>query len=220
MSVRPELATRSADRREPDDLQREAEAIRADLGRTLAALERRLSPKQLLDRSLDYVQANGGDVLQKIGAAVNRNPVPILLTSAGLLWIAASSRKSHKKPHFEGPSAAPRSGDFDRPSQSFDGSSRAQRTANRIKQRASRTYDTTRERTAEVGHALNDLIQEQPLVCGAVALAIGALLGAALPATDYERDLVARARDSAGPLLDDVSQALRNKDAGAQPTSH
>ena len=55
------------------------------------------------------------------------------------------------------------------------------------------------------------------------ALGVGAVIGAALPTTEYERDLVARARDSAGPLLDDVSQALRsagNTEVGSQTISH
>ena len=198
---------------DPEDLQREADAIRADMDRTLDALERKLSPKQLLDRSLSYVQANGGDLLQKIGATVNKNPLPLLLTSAGLVWLVASSRRSGSS-RYEGSSSSPRSGDFDRATQSFqeasyEGSSRVKRAASQLRQRANRTYGATRERTYAVGRNLNGLVQEQPLVCGAIALAVGAVIGAAFPASRFERDLVARARESAGPLLDEMSQSLQ-----------
>jgi ElaB/YqjD/DUF883 family membrane-anchored ribosome-binding protein len=225
--------------REPEDFQRESEAIRAEMNRTLSALERKLSPRQLLDRSLDFMQANGGEVLQKIGATVNKNPLPLLLTSAGLIWLVAASRSSSSTKHRfdKGPlargtsslstssastaSMSMRSGDFDRSSQSFDTTS-MQRKAGRLKQRASRTLDATRsrasrtwgatrDRTQELGQNLNGLVREQPLVCGAVALAVGAIIGAAFPASAYERDLVARARQAGSDMLDDISAQAGNQ---------
>jgi ElaB/YqjD/DUF883 family membrane-anchored ribosome-binding protein len=229
MSATPGTDSDNFEQRDPEDLQREADAIRADMDRTLDALERKLSPKQLLDRSLTYMQANGGDILQKIGAAVNKNPLPLLVTSAGLIWLAASSRKSSSRSRF-GSSSSLRRGDFDPSTQSFQGSdmssygmgegstsadsSRVKRATNQLRQRASRTYDATRQRTYEVGRNMNGLIQEQPLVCGAVALAVGAVIGASIPASRFERDLVARARESAGPLIDEMSQSLQG--GGAQ----
>ena len=68
-----------------------AERIRADLDRTLDALERKLSPSQLLDRSLAYLREHGGDMAVALGDSVRRNPVPILLTVAGLGWLIVSS---------------------------------------------------------------------------------------------------------------------------------
>jgi ElaB/YqjD/DUF883 family membrane-anchored ribosome-binding protein len=234
MSATPGIDSDNFEQRDPEDLQREADAIRADMDRTLDALERKLSPKQLLDRSLTYMQANGGDLLQKIGAAVNKNPLPLLVTSAGLIWLAASSRKSSSRSRF-GTSSSLRRGDFDPSTQSFQGSdtssygstgddsSRVKRATNQLRQRASRTYDATRQRTYEVGRNMNGMIQEQPLICGAVALAVGAVIGASLPATRFERDLVARARESAGPLIDEMSQSLQGGGAaqtgGGQSTS-
>jgi ElaB/YqjD/DUF883 family membrane-anchored ribosome-binding protein len=228
MSATPGTDSDNFEQRDPEDLQREADAIRADMDRTLDALERKLSPKQLLDRSLTYMQANGGDLLQKIGAAVNKNPLPLLVTSAGLIWLAASSRKSSSRSRFESSSSL-RRGDFDPSTQSFQGSdmsssygstdegaSRVKRATNQLRQRASRTYDATRQRTYEVGRNMNGLIQEQPLVCGAVALAVGAVIGASIPASRFERDWIARARESAGPLIDEMSQSLQGGGGGAQ----
>ena len=67
-------------------------AIRADLDRTLDALERKLSPSQLLDRSLAYLRDHGGDMARNVGDAVRRNPVPILLAVAGIGWLVARRR--------------------------------------------------------------------------------------------------------------------------------
>ena len=220
MSATPGFEQNRDELREPEELQREADAIRADMDRTLNALERKLSPKQLLDRSLSYMQANGGDVLQKIGATVNKHPMPLLLTSAGLIWLAAASRSSSSSRRWDSSSVSPRSGDFDPSSQSFETSSqhltgklkqRANRTLDATRQRASRTLSATRERTQELGQNLNGLVREQPLVCGAIALAVGAIVGAAFPSTAYERNLVARAREAGESMLDEAPGASNDK---------
>lgn len=225
MSTKPGIDQPREARRDPDDLQREADAIRADLDRTLGALERKFSPKQLLDRSLSFMHENGGDILQKIGANVSKHPLPLLLTSAGLVWLIAANRSSRSTNRFDSPSTSPRHGDFDPESQSFEaGSTRTRRAANRLKARASQTFDRTRERTVDLGRSLNDVVQEQPLVCGAIALAVGAVVGAAIPATEYERDLIARARANSGSLLNDLKSEAEGLQAAATsaptPTSH
>jgi ElaB/YqjD/DUF883 family membrane-anchored ribosome-binding protein len=232
MSATPGFDQHRDEAREPEELQREADAIRADMDRTLNALERKLSPKQLLDRSLTYMQANGGDVLQKIGATVNKHPMPLLVTSAGLIWLAAASRSSSSHRRRDSASVSPRSGDFDPTSQSFETSpsnlsgklkQRANRTLDATRQRASRTLSASRERTQELGQNLNGLVREQPLVCGAIALAVGAIVGAALPITAYERNLVARARESGESLLDNAPGAGNDtigKNADTPLTAH
>ena len=77
--------------RDPEQLERAAERLRADLDRTLDALERKLSPSQLLDRSLAYLREHGGDMAVAVGDSVRRNPVPIMLAVAGLGWLVVSS---------------------------------------------------------------------------------------------------------------------------------
>src|SRR5690606_35999235 len=96
---------------------------------------------------------------QRIGVIVNKNPLPLLLTSAGLIWLAAASRASgtHKE-HFDRASTVPR-GDFDASSEgatspsfstqpSDDSSMRrtVKGKAGELKDRAHRTLDATRER--------------------------------------------------------------------------
>lgn len=221
--------------RDSQQLEREADAIRADLDRTLNALERKLSPRWLVDRSLNFVQANGGEVLQKIGVTVNKHPLSILLASAGLVWLVASRRSSkHRHRSYAArPSAAPRSGDFDPASQSFGSSlhdrthdlkQRAYRTLDATRARASRSWESTRDRTRGVGRDVNGLIREQPLVCGAVAVAVGAIVGAALPASSYERDLITRARETGDGVLDDMASNTQREEplagSSAPPTSH
>ena len=85
------------EKRDPADIEREASEIRADMDRTLDALERKFSPGQLLDRSLGYLRTHGGDLTRTIGDTVKQNPVPILITAAGLTWLIASAVSSRSR---------------------------------------------------------------------------------------------------------------------------
>ena len=219
MSATPEGGPSRDEADEPQDLERASDAIRADLDDTLNAIERKFSPRQLLDRTLNYLQANGGDILQEIGATVNRNPIPLLVTSAGLIWLLASSRR----PSRSAMSSWTGSQDFE--SASKANGARARRAATRVKETATKTLDVTRQRTANLGRSVNDVIEEQPLICGAIAVAVGATIGAAFPATQVERELAERARGAGESLLTDLKtqrepQAIQATSLGAQTLSH
>jgi hypothetical protein len=59
----------------------------------------------------------------------------------------------------------------------------------------SRTLESTRARAQQVQQRATTMLDEQPLVVGAIALAAGAVLGAALPTTQYENRTVGPVRD-------------------------
>jgi hypothetical protein len=65
----------------------------------------------------------------------------------------------------------------------------------RIGRRARRTYEDAWQRTGRGRRGVSYLWREQPLVFGAVGLAIGALLGAALPRSRYEDEWLGEAAD-------------------------
>jgi ElaB/YqjD/DUF883 family membrane-anchored ribosome-binding protein len=223
------------------DLRGEADAIREDLELTLHKLERRLSPGELLDRSLEYVQANGGDVMQKIGATVSNNPLPLLVTSAGLIWLFASSRSTGSRARFTSGSSSQRFGEFDSTAStegstggSAEGSAegmrgKAQAVKQRVKQtvgtaqsRAANALHSTRDHAREYGDTLHNFVTEQPLACGAIAIAVGAVIGAAFPASAYERNLVASARTAAGNAVEAMNEGESesgNARGGAAGTS-
>ncbi|HLS82100.1 MAG TPA: DUF3618 domain-containing protein [Steroidobacter sp.] len=220
---------------EPAELEREASAIRADMDRTLEALEQRFAPRQLLDRSTEYLRVHGGDLTRKIGDTVKQNPMPVLLTAAGLTWLIASSLKSRRESD-EYASSYDESHDYatsseEQAAEQDDGGGLKQKlgeTLSRGKERlhagrerlrekaatvkeswrssrsrggerVSASMQSTRERARERAHHAQEraqaLIDEQPLLVGALALAAGALLGAALPTTQYERRTMGPVRD-------------------------
>jgi Protein of unknown function (DUF3618) len=188
--------------RDPREIQREADAIRADLERTLHALERKLSPRQVWDRSLQRARANGGELLQRVGETAKQHPVPFMIASAGALWLATSRRKHSKHDRDLAASIAQRRGDFDRVAQ----------TLREVGERSTgRPFDAARANSAATGGKLNQMLRKRPTVYGTLALALGAAVGATLPPSRYERSLAVRARDAAGPLIKQAAQAIRNR---------
>jgi hypothetical protein len=203
--------------RDPSDLEREASAIRADMDRTLDALERKFSPGQMLDRSVGYLRDHGGDLARNIGETVKQNPIPVLLTTAGLAWLITSSIRSRSgysadlygDPYGDDYSAEPGlkekvtsklQAGAEAVSQKFHaGTDAAQRTWRSSRSaasgRVSRAMDVTRERAQQVQQRAHGMLEEQPLVLGALAVAAGAIIGAALPTTQYENRTVGRVRD-------------------------
>lgn len=77
-----------------------------------------------------------------------------------------------------------------------------------------RAYDKVGEYGATAQEQYNHHIEENPLAVGAVALALGAAIGFAIPSTRYEGELMGEARenlmqkaqDSAGVLVDKVRE--------------
>lgn len=72
-------------------LETEVDRNRADLSRTLNAVEEKFSPDRLLRQTVEYLQHNGSDVARSFGRSLKDNPVPLLLTGVGIAWMMASS---------------------------------------------------------------------------------------------------------------------------------
>ena len=187
--------------RDPSDLEREASEIRANMDRTLDALERRFDPGQLLDRSLNYLRDHGGEFTRSIGETVKENPVPVLLTAAGLAWLITSSLGARSKasepfsdPYSDETNLRERFGEAAQ--ESAVAAKRGWRaTGTAASGRVAQAMSATRVRARQAQDRARVLMDEQPLVLGALALAAGAIVGAALPTTRYENRTVGPVRN-------------------------
>src|SRR3546814_9150854 len=54
---------------------------------TLDALQRKLSPGQLMDQALDYLRNGPGGFASNLGSRVRDNPIPVALTAVALGWL-------------------------------------------------------------------------------------------------------------------------------------
>jgi ElaB/YqjD/DUF883 family membrane-anchored ribosome-binding protein len=230
-------------RKDPATLEREIDQTRANMDRTLGALERKFSPGQLLDQAMEFARENGGEFANNLGRSVKENPVPALLTAVGIAWMVASTNRP--KPSladayddryarddlnavdfddtgYEDDAGDQKEGLTDKAQRlkaSAEGSlseagQRVKSAAERARQKLAGTKDTVSAglrrssgtaqfQTQRVREGFNSLLTEQPLLLGALGIAVGAAIGAALPATEQEDRLFGSARDKA---LSEVKQ--------------
>lgn len=206
--------------KDPAELEREIDQTRAEIGDIVHALENKLSPGEMIDTALGYVRGGGGEFFSNLSNTVKANPVPTVLTSIGLIWMMAGQ---NRQPHSNVTTTGYASGSTgssvkdnmkDKLSSTTQGLK--QQSAS-IKDKASqmsgsvseslgnartRASDTTRQASEKLrGGAnrarggFNQLLQEQPLALGAIGIAVGALLAAAVPHTRREDEMLGEASD-------------------------
>jgi ElaB/YqjD/DUF883 family membrane-anchored ribosome-binding protein len=208
--------------RDPENLERTADEIRADMDRTLDALERKLSPSQLLDRSLEYLRDHGGDMARTVGETVRSNPVPIVLAAAGIGWLVAASLRGRSGDDlddtFGDESPYAQQSSRGRLHERFDSAReriRSSRGATMAAEKLSQASSATRERARQAQDQVISVVEEQPILMGGIAVAVGALIGALIPTTGYEDRTVGQIRDRAMERAKEVGerqyQNLRSK---------
>jgi ElaB/YqjD/DUF883 family membrane-anchored ribosome-binding protein len=247
-------------RDDPSAIERDNEEIRADMNATLDALGRKLSPGQLIDSSVNILRDHGAEFAANLGRQAKANPVPLLITSIGLIWLLASRNQSsadrgratygtddYRSQGYSGYSEGASDEDRWSTGGSYRGNGngatsedtgpgvkeRVQEAAAHLKERvhdgaaaareklrASRERiraskeravagkDTAMGRVGSVARStrtqarrakdsFSTLVDEQPLALGAIGIAIGAIIGASLPNTRREDELLGRTRDRA-----------------------
>ncbi len=76
----------------PDQLEREIDMRREHIVDTLDELGNRLSPRYMVDQTVNYVRGNAGVFSRNLSSTVSHNTGPLLLTAAGLLWMFSNLR--------------------------------------------------------------------------------------------------------------------------------
>ena len=78
----------------PNEILAEIDRTRGEMDRTLAAIEQRLTPGQLVDQGLDYLRQSGAnEFVQNLGGTAKQNPMPVAVTAIGLAWLMALGRQ-------------------------------------------------------------------------------------------------------------------------------
>ena len=222
--------------KDPARLEREIDQQREDINHIVDALENKLSPGQMFDRLMHFGKGNGREFAQNISQAVKANPVPALLTSVGLLWLYASRNEPAPSPGMgrsnyvgAGPDGSDGEGMMDRARNlgeevSDTVSSTWNQARSRVSDTASQMADTAQGARASLQQqkdramqGYNHLLRDNPLALGAIGIAVGALLGAALPTTEPENRLMGEASDD---LADKARQAVQSGADKARETMH
>ena len=178
----------------PDEILAEIDRTRGEMDRTLAAIEHRLTPGQLVDQGLDYLRQSGAnEFVQNLGGTAKQNPVPVAVTAIGLAWLMALGRQPAQQNYGSTSSSGIR-----------EGMSSMRDKASGVMQSASGKLGSARDGATQLGDSakqqwqrarggIDSLVNEQPLALGAIGLAIGAILGAAAPRTRLEEETIGQA---------------------------
>lgn len=193
----------SQDRRSAAEIEREIEADRQALDRTLDEIRGRLSLDRIPDEIIDRMRDGGWDLGRSILRKAGENPAPLALAAASLAWLLVS-----RHPPQEGRATAGSRPDDDTPAPAAfirdpGAADAAQTTAEEMREGIMRgTEDMSRtarqrvlaartrayeaqleaERQLVPGRkGTSDLFGNHPLVVGALALAAGAALGSLVP---------------------------------------
>lgn len=228
----------------PETIEREIDEQRASIGNIVDALESKFTPGQVFDQALSFMQSNGSSFLSNLGTSVRNNPVPAVLTSVGLLWLMMSQNRPPT------PRVGYRAGP-DQHTGLADGLDSARDHLHQTADALKEGYQGVKDKAAHLGdtlggagdtlsHAVHDagdrltrstqvlgnqfshLLKEQPLMVAAAGIALGAMLGAALPSTAAEQRYMGKT--SAG-LADKVKQQAREgfeavRDTVTKTTDH
>lgn len=204
----------------PEQIEREIDAQRASIGNIVDKLESKFTPGQMFDQAWGMLQNNGSTFVSNLGTNVRNNPVPVVLTSIGVLWMMMSQNRppAPQTAYRDGPDQG-KVGDWaDGVGEGLNSArDSVQQTTDSLKEgyRALKSKavhlgdnvgaageslshamhgagDRLNRGTQVVGEQFNQLLKEQPLIVAAAGIALGALIGAALPTTSAEQRYMGR----------------------------
>jgi Protein of unknown function (DUF3618) len=207
-------------KKDPATIQREIDYTRAEMNKTLDALEQKLTAGQLLDQCLSFFGKTGRDVGTSLGRSFQDNPIPLVLTATGIAWMMTSPRDrntsattndervygaateaydaaTEKVSHLSTQAKSSALSARDQLARSKDAMKDAMTdTVDAVKERASSTASIAHDQARRIRQQFSSTLEEQPLVLGAIGLAIGAAIGLVVPSTDQEDRFMGEARDN------------------------
>ena len=199
-----------------EELEREAEAVRNRMTETAETLQRKLSPGELLDEIGTYLKNSDGPVaLHNLKTQVRDNPLPLAFIGVGLAWlfmgggpktdaIAKKMNSSHDREGREpwGSAAyqmatgtntdSAQSSVGDKANSALHSVGRhAQSAGEAINEAGRRASAKARYAGGNAQRMFSDTLEKEPLILGALGIAVGAAVGAMLPTSRVEEEVLA-----------------------------
>jgi ElaB/YqjD/DUF883 family membrane-anchored ribosome-binding protein len=243
--MKDELKTES--QKSPETIEREIDEQRAHISHIVDALGSKFTPGQMLDQALTLAKGNGSQFFGNLGTTVRDNPVPTVLTTVGLCWLMLGQNRPPRVGYRVGPDqdasgwSEGLAGGLDSAKEHLHSTTDSLRDGfHHLKDKASHLADglgasasharskahETGERVAhgsqDLGDQFSRLLKEQPLMMAAAGIALGAMLGAALPSTATEQRVMGK---TSADLADKARQAAREgyatvRDSVSKTTEH
>jgi hypothetical protein len=201
--------------RSPSEIEAEVMRVRREMDATLSEIEGRLTTGQLVDQGLDYLKNSGArEFASNLGSSVKYNPLPVTLVGIGLAWLMFASRRGASAGAYAYEGTGQSTGVRERASEALN---RVSETAASTRETAARSMHAVSQRWAETSTSVRDrarqaaesgrrqaerardgfqyMLREQPLALGAIGLAVGAAVAAAVPRSRQEDEWMGEASD-------------------------
>jgi hypothetical protein len=229
--------------KDPAQLEHEIDQQRHHIEQIMSALENKLSPGEMFDRMLNLGKGGGREFAGNLAQTVKANPVPALLTAAGLMWLYSSSRNntmggamaSGYGTTTTGTTASASHADASTGMHGSSGGMReklgsarsrvsesAHHVAGSVRERAHgaaetarRGADTARRGVTRANDGFRHMLDENPMAAGAIGIAVGALLGSMIPTTRKEDELMGETRERITGKARDLAREGRDTLANA-----
>ena len=194
----------------------EIERTRADMGETVDAIQEKLSPESMRAQARTQVKESARDAGSGLMDTIKQNPVPVAMVGAGLGWLAWSAGSG---------GSGPGDGSYGNSSGSLaqQAPSRAQQATGQAQEKASQAGEQAQQQARRAKSGFQQTLQENPLVLGALAFAVGAAFGFSVPGTRKEDELMGEKRDQfanqAQQKLDETQQRVQRVAEQARSTA-
>lgn len=201
----------------PAEIERDIEQTRADVSATIDAIQSKLTPGQMMDQAIAYARNSlPADFGRNLADTTRNNPVPVALIGIGIAWLAMSGRQGSAGGQGARDSSQNWLNDGEESSESSmterarqisrDARSRLSETVEGARSAMHHATDRSRQTYDRALAGVSHVIDEQPLVLGALGLAAGAALGAMLPRTASEDEWLGEVSDSAKASAADTAR--------------
>lgn len=157
--------------------------------------------KERAEETLGQVAEVAHDTAAQMTAGLRQNPLPYALIGAGVAWLILANRRAARET-WDGEMAWDL-GDAERDAYDGDsdieGGDRTAAARRRLADVSQRTAERARYVAQRARTGWGHLVHENPMAVGLAAVAVGAIIGAMIPASRIEREYLGEVRDT---LLD------------------
>jgi ElaB/YqjD/DUF883 family membrane-anchored ribosome-binding protein len=214
-----------------DEIRRDIERTQQEMSRTIDEIQYRLSPHTMMERTKHSMREAGVKASRGMMDRVRDNPLGAAMVGVGLYLLMRdsspdgydvefipetrgwdetgaqySSVGEYRDLEFEGD----RGGDgkmAQARERIGEAKERVSETAHAAAERARQMKMQARYRMSRARYQSRDVFQENPLIAGVAAIAAGAILGALIPETEKEHELMGDTRDR---LMDRAKEKARD----------
>ena len=213
-------------------LQERVKDARDQLQDTVEELRERFSPVEMTQQGVDYLCREGGSAARKTMDVVESHPLAFALMGAGLAWLlfapAGNAASGQRRPERPAPEPRDEVGGFgDDPyadaerrretsgSERQAGDERDEDEDSALRRGAREASRVVRETSNSVGAQISHTVQTRPLTVAAAGLAVGVLIAALLPPTEFENRLLGDTRQQIKQRAADSVSAVSERATAA-----